>query len=202
LAAKFSAMISTFQSAARTFGRGPELDYFIETRSLYDPNDTEMVGISQTHYRMVLLTDQPHEDLVVANAYTFLVDPDLTDNWFWQLDGISSGGGIVADELRHCYETVVDAAWDDANDRLAANGRFVIVDDLNTPSDHRGRGYGFTLMKYVIEESLRNAVFVAWAASAYEESGEAHTERSSTLSLQYQARTGARPLSGCVLTLP
>lgn len=174
----------------------------VATASLVDDADRSIVPSTHT---LILWDHDDHDDednVEAATVESYLVDPTIDPEWMLAMDSVSQDLCDVGEVLLFEYERLCEALQQDASQRRADNGRFVVLSELHTPAEHRGNQYGLLLLDEVIAQSLRNAVFVVGFACTFDEGEATFAERSDSLVELFTKRFGARVLDQRLMVIP
>ena len=179
----------------------PETVQTVTRTSIITDPDGDVV--MSTHTLLLGDEDNPDGDGVkAATIESYKFDPIRDPDWFLAMDGISQDLCDIGEVLLFEYERLIDALSQDARRRGADNGRFVVLDELETIPEHRGNGYGLTLLNEVIRQSLLEATFVVGYAYVVEENEDAFETRANSLALLFKERLGARVLDQRLMVIP
>lgn len=171
----------------------------VATASLVDDADRSIVSSTHT----LILWDHDHvNDVEAATIDSYLVDPTIDPEWMLTMDSVSQDLCDVGEVLLFEYERLCEALQQNASQRGADNGRFVVLSELITTAEHRGNQYGLLLLDEVIAQSLRNAVFVVGYACTFDEDEATFAERSDSLVELFAKRFGARVLDQRLMVIP
>ncbi len=129
-------------------------------------------------------------------------DPISDPEWMLAMDSVSQDLCDVGEVLQFEYERLCEALQQNASQRGADNGRFVVLSELHTPGEHRGNRYGLLLLDEVVAQSLRDAIFVVGYAYTFDEDEETFAERSDSLVELFTKRLGARVLDQRLMVIP
>ena len=172
----------------------------VATASLADEADRGIV--SSTHTLILWDHDDDEDDVEAATVESYLVDPIGDPEWMLAMDSVSQDLCDVGEVLLFEYERLCEALQQNASQRGADNGRFVVISELHTPAEHRGNQYGLLLLDEVIAQSLRNAVFVVGYACTFDDDEATFAEPSGSLVELFKKRFGARVLDQRLMVIP
>lgn len=178
--------------------------YIVRTTTDHDPFNLDEVGLTCSNHELLVWGDglELEELPTAATLETFVIDPRIEPQWFLAMDAHSQDLCDIGEALLSTYDDICASVQFDAARRGAGNGRFTVIGLVETGPDHRGNGYGLTLLHEVITMTLRTSMFVVGAVADLDSTIDNFDERTNSMVEMLQNRTGARQLNERMLVIP
>lgn len=174
------------------------IGYEIRTTSVRTRSSESDALIHATHE--LLVVDSAWRDVTLATMTSCTVRVDqLERGLLVTLDDEHVDLGVVALAIEENADLLDDISNDDALEREVFTDNFVVFGNLHTPDEHRGNGFGFTLLTEVLADALETMRFAVWIACATEEPAATREAHSDSLSGVYQTKFDAKVLTQRVL---